>query len=138
MPLSTQDLIFKQWENSLSTRDRSWPSVQPNFEELFGTLKESGLEPEEAHDYLSKAIKAHSPPSSLVKFQYKKTRAINTRIGTEKEFEATWIAGIAKKANDAFFDVFPLPVVKPIIKPPVKVVQELSEFEAEDDNLTLD
>jgi hypothetical protein len=141
MPLSAPDLIFKQWETSLPTRDRSWPYVQSNFEELFETLKESGLEPAHAHDYVAKAVKAHSPDRGLIKFQYKKTKAINPRVGTEKEFEDNWIAGIASKANVAFFNVYPQQMVK---KEPVAVAivpknieQELSEFEAEDDSLTL-
>lgn len=141
MPLSVHDLVFKQWETSLPTRDRSWPNVQSNFEELFASLKESGLEPSSAHDYISKAVKAHSPDRGLVKFQYKKTRVINPRVGTEKEFEENWVAGIASKANVAFFNIYPQQMVKPEpIKAttPKNVEQELSEFEAEDDRLTLD
>lgn len=137
MPLSVHDLIFKQWEITLKSRDRSWPYVQLNFEELFESLKNSGLEATNAHDYISKAIRAHSPERSLVKFRYKKTRVINPRVGTEKEFEESWIAGIAAKANVAFFNVYPQQMIKPEPKA-MNVVQELSEFEAEDDSLTLE
>lgn len=140
MPLSIHDLVFKQWETSLPTRDRSWPNVQSNFEELFASLKEGGLDAASAHDYITKAVKAHSPDRGLIKFQYKKTRVINPRVGTEKEFEENWIAGIVTKANVAFFNIYPQQMVKPEptkVVPP-KVVQELSEFEAEDDSLTLE
>jgi hypothetical protein len=139
MPLSTHDLVFKQWETTLKTRDRSWPYVQSNFEELFESLKNSGLEAENAHDYIVKAVKVHSPDRSLIKFRYKKTRVINPRVGTEREFEESWIAGIAAKADVAFFNIYPQQMVKPEPKAitPLKVVQELSEFEAEDDSLTL-
>jgi len=140
MPLSAHDLVFKQWETTLKTRDRTWPYVQANFEELFESLKKSGLDAANAHDYIAKAVKVHSPERSLIKFRYKKTRVINPRVGTEKEFEESWIKGIASKADTAFFDVYPQQMVKPEPKEitPVKVVQEISEFEAEDDSLTLD
>jgi hypothetical protein len=141
MPLSRHDLIFKQWENSLAGRDKSWDSVGPNFEELFESLKQSGLESANAYEYLPKAIKAHSPAASLVKFQYKKTKVINPRIGTEKEFEEGWVAGITKKATDVFFETFPQEIVKPVARPPVpqkEIDSALLEFEAEDDGLTLE
>ena len=85
-------------------------------------------------------MKIHSPERSLIKFRYKKTRVINPRIGTEKEFEESWIAGIASKADIAFFNIYPQVMVKPEPKTitPVKVIQEISEFEAEDESLTLD
>lgn len=140
MALSGHELIFKQWEASLSTRDLSWHYIQPNFEELFDSLKAHGLESGEAYEYVARAIKAHSPQASLIKFKYKKTKPMNPNIGTEKEFGDNWIAGITSKANIAFFNVFPQQIVKIERAPALnqKIKQELSEFDAEDESLTLD
>jgi hypothetical protein len=137
MPLSVHELIFKQWESSLSTRDRSWSSVQLNFEELFYSLKESGLESTSAYDFVSKAIKAHSPNKGLIRFQYRKTKSPSSKIGTEKEFEDSWLAGIVSKANVAFFNIYPQQIVKKVSIMSKNLEQEFSEFVAEEDNLTL-
>lgn len=110
---SRYDLLFEQWKASLVERDRRTPSIQGNFEELFDILKNEGIELEAAHDFLSKAVKAHSPSSLLVKNMYKKLKSgPKFQWGTEREFEEQWIKDIGDRANVAFFNVFPIQTKK--------------------------
>lgn len=110
---SRYDLLFEQWKSSLVERDRRTPSVQGNFEELFDVLKSEGLVLESAYDYLPKAIKAHSPSTSLVKTMFKKLKGSpKFQYSNEHEFEEQWIKDIADRANVAFFNVFPVQTKK--------------------------
>ncbi len=110
---SRYDLLFEQWKSSLVERDRRTPSVQGNFEELFDTLKSEGLILESAYEYLPKAIKAHSPTSTLVKTMFKKLKASpKFQYANEREFEEQWVKDISDRANVAFFNVFPVQTKK--------------------------
>jgi len=110
---SRYDLLFEQWKSSLAERDRRTSFVQGNFEELFDSLKSEGLVLEGAYEFLPRAIKAHSPTSSLVKTMYKKLKTSpKFQYLNEQEFEEQWIKDISDRANIAFFNVFPVKTKK--------------------------
>jgi hypothetical protein len=111
--ISKSDLLFEQWRSSLANRDRRTPAIQGNFEELFEILKNEGLSLENAFEYLPKALKAHSPSTSLVKNMYRKLKNNSSfKWSSEKEFEEQWIKDISDRANTAFFNVFPIETKK--------------------------
>lgn len=111
--VSKHDLIFQQWVASLANRDRTHNAIQGNFEELFLSLKGEGLTLESAYEYLSKAIKAHEPSSSIIKSVFKKIRVKGTSHTSEQEFGESWCKNIADKANIAFFEIFPVETQAP-------------------------
>ena len=107
------DLIYEEWKANLRSKDKSAGSVSSNFEELFEELKKAGITFDEAHDILSKAIKAHQPPLALAKNTYKACKS-NPKIGcySEKEFIDRWNDDIASKATEAFFSLYPREKIK--------------------------
>ena len=137
--VSKYDLIFEQWKASIDSEERSvtYLAVQGNFEDLFSSLKGAGLSIEDAHEYLPRAIKVHSPDASWIKNAYKKKRRETKMFSlSEKEYGDQWIESIKSKANIAFYEIYPI-LVKKTEKLQVKVDIEQMEFEAEDDSLTL-
>lgn len=110
--VSQYDLLFEQWKAQLAERDRKTAAIQGNFEELFETFRAEGLVLESAYEYITRAVKAHSPSPSLVKTMWRKTKNSNFKYNSEHEFEEAWVKDIADKANVAFFNVFPVQTKK--------------------------
>lgn len=110
--VSRYELLFEQWKASLASRDRKTPSIQGNFEDLFQSLKDEGLVLESAFEYMSKAVKAHSPNTGLIKNVFKKIKKAGTEYSSEKEFEEQWVKDIAERASIAFFNIFPVQTKK--------------------------
>ena len=123
MPVSKNELIFQQWKASLAERDKSKGAVQRNFEELFDSLKAEGMEFEEAHVLLPKAIKAHHPNPGHIRNAYKKWKYLN-KWSNEKELEEEWKQDIDNAAQIAFFNIYPVEV-KSTPKEPEKKEQTI-------------
>jgi hypothetical protein len=107
------DLIFEQWKADLKNKDRSAPSVYGNFEELFNSLRAAAATFEEAHAFLTTAVKAHQPAPGLARNTYKSLKSEGKMgLTTEKEFSDKWNGDIADWATNAFYDTFPRPKTK--------------------------
>jgi hypothetical protein len=108
--VSKHDLIFQQWVASLAKRDRTKNAISGNFEDLFSQLKREGLVLESAYEYLDKAVKAHQPSANVIRNVYKKMKIAGTAQMAEKEFGEAWCKDVADKANEIFFETFPVEV----------------------------
>ena len=100
------DFIFERWKASLRSKDRSKHAVAGNFDELFEDLKKEGIDFNAAHVILSKAIKAHLPPSGVARHTYKLLCKNPNFAKSEKEFIEDWHQGIADTASDSFYAFF--------------------------------
>lgn len=99
------ELIFDRWKADLKEMDRSRHMVQGNFELLFCTLDESKISFEHAHNILSKAIKAHYPPSGAVDSTYRRLKPmLNGK--TKQEFVDEWRDNIADAAKRSFYGIY--------------------------------
>lgn len=110
MTANNFDLIFERWKADLKNKDRTIDAVYGNFEELFNDLRVANATFQEAHSYLANAIKAHLPPSSLIKNTYRKIKSSPSMWAvSEKDFTDKWNGDISDFATNAFHDTFPLP-----------------------------
>lgn len=113
MTANNFDLIFEEWKADLKNKDRSALAVYGNFEDLFNRLRVAAATFDEAHKYLSDAIKAHQPPPALARNTYKMLKSSPKMSAfTEKEFIDQWNKDISDKATNAFYDAFPRPKTK--------------------------
>jgi hypothetical protein len=110
MPTANLDLIYEKWKASLAGKDRSKDHVSSNFDELFDAFNSAGATFEEAHSYLSQAIKVHLPSPGLAKSFWKTVKnKPNYAESNEKEFIDGWNKDIADKATNSFYNIYPLP-----------------------------
>lgn len=108
------NIALDEWIASLPSRDRSREHIESNFCDLFQSWKDIDATFEDVYDaLLPKAIRAHMPPSHVVRNCYKTLkRTIPKFDKTEKEFVEEWSKGIESVAFKAFTNFFPSPVKK--------------------------
>lgn len=99
------ELIFMKWEADLADMDRSRPAVEGNFDLLFDQLFRAKLKIDNALPYLDRAIKAHYPASSVVKYTYKRIKQFGGGDSLE-EFEISWKSHISAAAKRVFFSIY--------------------------------
>jgi hypothetical protein len=129
MPTSNLDLVYERWKASLREKDRSREFVSANFDELFDALNSAGAPFEEAHPYLSQAIKVHLPSPGLARTTWKMVKnSPGNAETTEKEFIDGWNKDISDKATNSFYHVYPLPEDKDVDSEP-KVYGSMSAKE---------
>ncbi len=105
--MTNLDIIFQEWSASLGNqRALTSDSIGPNFEDIFTSFQKAGASFEEAHYYLPKVIKSHTPNKAVIKATYARGR----KFQSEKEFEEQWIKSITNKATGIFFELFPRPI----------------------------
>lgn len=106
----TADLVFERWQAALKNKDRSRKNVPNNFDELFSDLKRADIPFKDAHDLLSRAVKAHLPNKSVVRHTWNGTKALHNIFANENEFAAEWNESIKNSATDMFFSNYPLKI----------------------------
>lgn len=99
--------IFKQWEASLSERDRSVASLKDNFSDLFYEFDKNSIEFDSAASYLDPAIAAHLPSRSVVKHTYRKF-ANKAAFDSEDDFLNSWKDMIKSAATNCFYAFYPV------------------------------
>lgn len=105
--MTSLDFIFQEWTASLGQqRSLAKDSVESNFAELFSDMQAAGATFEEAHSFLNKAIKAHSPNQSIMKTIWQKNKAYYDSFD---DFQERWLKSINNKATAMFFEHFPRP-----------------------------
>jgi hypothetical protein len=105
------DLILVEWIASLKSRDRSFKSVRPNFEDLFEKWRQQEASFDDLYEtLLPRAIKAHQPISSVIKASFASLKKnVKTFKKTEKEFTEEWLKSIEDVGTSTFFEFFPPP-----------------------------
>ena len=96
------DLIFMKWKADLAGMDRTWKSVEGNFELLWEAFHSSKIKMDDALTYLDKAAKAHPPNDSTVKHAYK---VGGKTYGYEgwRDYGDQWKNKITAKCREVFF-----------------------------------
>ena len=96
------DSIFDEWRIALKSKDKSKDSVSSNFDELFSTMYNAGIEREDAKYYVKKAAEVHFPSPSIIKSVFKRT----PKNMSQSEFEEGWKGFITDSAERAFINLY--------------------------------
>ena len=70
MKTKKADLLFMRWKAELATADRTWASVESNFNSIWEQMFRSKIVMSDALEYMQDVCKAHHPSDQIIKRSY--------------------------------------------------------------------